>query len=52
VGACRITLAEAPVLNPAFDVTPGRYISAIITEKGVAHPPYEGSLAELCRGKA
>ncbi len=52
VGACRITLPEAPVLNPAFDVTPGRYISAIITEKGVARPPYEESLAELCRGKA
>jgi methylthioribose-1-phosphate isomerase len=29
------------VENPAFDVTPHRYVSAIITEKGVARAPYE-----------
>lgn len=29
-----------PVYNPAFDVTPGELISAIITEKGVFRPPY------------
>ncbi len=28
------------VRNPAFDITPARYISAIITEKGVLRPPY------------
>jgi methylthioribose-1-phosphate isomerase len=28
------------VANPAFDVTPNRYISAIITEKGIAGAPY------------
>ncbi len=28
------------VLNPAFDVTPGELISAIITEKGIFYPPY------------
>jgi len=33
--------------NPAFDVTPARYVGAIITEKGVARPPYEKSLREL-----
>jgi methylthioribose-1-phosphate isomerase len=32
------------VENPAFDVTPARYVSAIITERGVARPPYEKSL--------
>ena len=32
------------VENPAFDVTPARYISAIITERGIALPPYEKSL--------
>ncbi len=37
--------------NPAFDVTPSRYISAIITEKGVARPPYEESLPALARGE-
>lgn len=34
---------------PAFDVTPNHYISAIITEKGVARPPYTESLAALRR---
>lgn len=35
------------VENPAFDVTPARYVSAIITEKGVAQAPYEESLRRL-----
>jgi methylthioribose-1-phosphate isomerase len=35
------------VENPAFDVTPARYVSAIITEKGVARAPYEESLRKL-----
>jgi methylthioribose-1-phosphate isomerase len=38
------------VMNPAFDVTPARYVSAIICELGVARAPYETSLAELARG--
>jgi methylthioribose-1-phosphate isomerase len=33
------------VANPAFDVTPARYITAIITEAGIARPPYIESLA-------
>jgi methylthioribose-1-phosphate isomerase len=33
--------------HPAFDVTPARYISAIITENGVARAPYEESLSRL-----
>lgn len=36
------------VANPAFDVTPNRYISAIITERGVARAPYTESLRKLC----
>ncbi len=32
------------VENPAFDVTPARYVTAIITEHGIARPPYEQSL--------
>ena len=32
------------VYSPAFDVTPAHLITAIITEKGIAHPPYEESL--------
>jgi methylthioribose-1-phosphate isomerase len=35
------------VANPAFDVTPHRYVTAIITERGVAFPPYTQSLAQL-----
>lgn len=36
------------VANPAFDVTPHRYVSAIITEKGIARSPYDVSLRQLC----
>jgi methylthioribose-1-phosphate isomerase len=35
---------NAPVYNPAFDVTPAGYIEAIVTEKGVLRPPYRKSL--------
>jgi methylthioribose-1-phosphate isomerase len=35
------------VANPAFDVTPNRYVSAIITERGLARAPYEQSLRRL-----
>jgi len=35
------------VANPAFDVTPNRYVTAIITEKGVARAPFEESLKKL-----
>jgi methylthioribose-1-phosphate isomerase len=35
------------VANPAFDVTPHEYITAIITERGVARPPYTESLKAL-----
>ncbi len=35
------------VANPAFDVTPNRYVTGIITEKGVARAPYEVSLPAL-----
>jgi len=35
------------VINPAFDMTPPELISAIITEKGVAKPPYEESIKKL-----
>jgi methylthioribose-1-phosphate isomerase len=31
---------DVKVQNPAFDVTPNRYISAIITERGIIRPPY------------
>jgi methylthioribose-1-phosphate isomerase len=44
VGGARIAAEGVEVFNPAFDVTPARYISAIVTERGVARPPFEQSL--------
>jgi len=39
------------VENPAFDVTPAKYISAIITERGVARMPFTESLRALAAGR-
>jgi len=39
--------SETAVENPAFDVTPNRYVTAIITERGVARTPYQQSLRAL-----
>ena len=35
---------DVPVYNPAFDITPKELVTAIISEKGVAHPPFEPTL--------
>ena len=43
----RIAPEGVQVFNPAFDITPARYIAAIVTERGVARAPYEASLAGL-----
>ena len=47
VGDVQITPDDTPVLNIAFDVTPARYITGIVTEVGVAYPPFKQSLAGL-----
>lgn len=39
--------SDIKVFNPAFDVTPNELITGIITEKGIAKPPYDVSLKEL-----
>jgi methylthioribose-1-phosphate isomerase len=44
--------AGTRVENPAFDVTPARYVAGIITERGVARAPYEQSLASLVAAAA
>jgi methylthioribose-1-phosphate isomerase len=44
-----ITQDDAAVANPAFDVTPHRYISAIITDRGIARPPFTESIRKLLR---
>ncbi len=47
LGQCQIAPDDAPAANPAFDVTPAKYITAIITEKGVVYPPFAENLAKL-----
>jgi methylthioribose-1-phosphate isomerase len=42
----RIT-PDDPAYNPAFDVTPGRLITGIVTEYGVLEPPYDDAIADL-----
>src|SRR5918993_4793340 len=44
LGSSRLTPVGARIRNPAFDVTPHRYIAGIITEKGIFQPPYAESL--------
>jgi len=46
----RIAPDGVGVFNPAFDVTPSRYVAAIVTERGIARAPYEASLAALTSG--
>ena len=43
----RLAPEGVPVRNPAFDVTPADLIAAIITDRGVARPPYTDSLRRL-----
>jgi methylthioribose-1-phosphate isomerase len=47
VGRSRLAPARVAALNRAFDVTPAALVTAIITELGVAHPPYDRSLRRL-----
>jgi methylthioribose-1-phosphate isomerase len=46
-GARQTAPENAPVFNPAFDVTPHHLITAIITEKGVIRPDYETHFSEM-----
>ena len=43
----RIAPDGVPVYNPAFDVTPHRYVTGIITENGIAYPPFGQSLRRM-----
>ncbi len=47
VAGQRVAPEGALVRNPAFDVTPHRYVTAIVCERGVACPPFSESLAKL-----
>jgi len=46
-GGCQVAPDGVPVLNLAFDVTPHRYVTGIITENGVAYPPFRQSLRRM-----
>ncbi len=47
----RIAPEGVPVYNPAFDVTPHRYLTGIITENGIAYPPFGISLRKMVKGE-
>jgi len=46
-GGSQVATAGVIVANPAFDVTPNRLITAIITDRGVIKPPYDKAIAKL-----
>jgi methylthioribose-1-phosphate isomerase len=50
LGSSRLTPEGAKIRNPAFDITPHRYITGIITERGIFRPPYVESLREAFAG--
>jgi methylthioribose-1-phosphate isomerase len=47
----RVAPANAKARNPAFDVTPNRLISAIVTENGIAYPPFDINLKMMVESK-
>ncbi len=47
IGSEQITPDGIEVANPCFDVTPARYITGIITEKGIIRPPYTENIRKL-----
>ena len=48
-GGKQLTPHGVGIENPAFDVTPAKYVTAIITERGVLRAPYEESLKQMLR---
>jgi methylthioribose-1-phosphate isomerase len=47
-GRC-LTVPSIPVRNPAFDVTPARFITAIISDRGIVRPPFGPGLRALAK---
>ncbi len=52
VQGVRIAPEGVQVVNPAFDVTPNRYVTAIVCENGVARPPYVEEMRRLAGKQA
>ena len=51
IGGVRIAPQGVNAANPAFDVTPHRYLAGIVTENGIAYPPFDVSLPRLVKGQ-
>ena len=49
VNSVRIAPEGVAVVYPAFDITPARLVTAVITESGIVRPPYTESLRACCR---
>jgi methylthioribose-1-phosphate isomerase len=50
IDGVRIAPLGVKVGNPAFDVTPAKYVTGIVTENGIAYPPFELSLKRVVNG--
>ena len=50
VRECQVAPDGVQVLNVAFDVTPHRYVTGIVTENGIAYPPFKQSLRRMVEG--
>ena len=48
----RIAPEGVSIENPAFDVTPAKYVAAIVTERGIVRPPYGESIRRLAQQSA
>jgi methylthioribose-1-phosphate isomerase len=51
IDGVRIAPLGVKVGNPAFDVTPAKYVTGIVTENGIAYPPFELSLKRVVQSK-
>lgn len=47
INGIRIVPNSVPVFNPSFDITPPKFITGIITEKGIIYPPFKENLLKL-----
>ncbi len=52
IGGKQMTPDGVTIENPAFDVTPAKYVTAIITERGIARAPYGESLGKMAGSEA
>jgi methylthioribose-1-phosphate isomerase len=51
IDGVRIAPFGVKVGNPAFDVTPHKYVTGIVTENGIAYPPFDVSLPQVVQGR-